>query len=124
MELTEARTIVKSLAEGIDPVTGEAFAQDSPYNHPTVIRALFTITNFAQPISKPKLSIDERRRRNLDLGRPRNFGLPWTKDDRELVASGFKEGRSIEELAQKIQRSPGSIHGELVRQGLVSHEYR
>ena len=34
METTEARVIVKTLAQGIDPTTGEVFPQNSPYNDP------------------------------------------------------------------------------------------
>ena len=41
MDISEARAIIKTLAKGVDPFTGEVFAEDSPYNHPQVIRALF-----------------------------------------------------------------------------------
>ena len=118
MELSEARTIVKTLAEGVDPITGELFATDSPYNHPRVIRALFTIHTHTR-IPNSKLSPDERRQRNIDLGRPRNAGMPWTDDDRSRVASGFQSGETIEELASKLERSRTAIHAELIRQGLV-----
>jgi hypothetical protein len=123
MELTEARTIVKTLAQGVDPMTGEVFAPDSPYNHPKVIRALFTVHEHAR-INKTKMSADERRRQNLDLGRPRNAGLPWTEEERALVASGFQDGKKTEELATTVERSRGAIHAELIRQGLVSPDFQ
>jgi hypothetical protein len=122
MELTEARTIVRILAQGVDPMTGEVFTPDSPYNHPKVIRALFTVHEIAR--AKSKMSADERRRQNLDLGRPRNHGLPWTEEDRELVASGFQDGKTAEELAATLERSRGAIHAELIRQGLVSADFQ
>lgn len=33
--------ILQALAAGTDPVTGEIFPADSPYNQPEIIRALF-----------------------------------------------------------------------------------
>jgi hypothetical protein len=119
MELSQARTIVKTLAEGIDPVTGEDYEPDSPYNHPKVIRALFTVHRHAR-VPTMRMSPDEKRQRNLELGRPRNAGLPWTDEDRATVATGFGGGTTIEELAGQLDRSRGAIHAELIRQGLVS----
>ncbi len=40
MELEEAKDVVEALANGVDPVTGEVFAEDSPCNDPRIIRAL------------------------------------------------------------------------------------
>ena len=118
MELSEARTIVKTLAEGVDPVTGEVFQADSPYNHPRVIRALFTVHSYALG-PRPKMSPEERRRQNLELGRPTNAGLPWSDADRSRVATGFQKGETLEELAAALERSRTAIHAELIRQGLV-----
>jgi hypothetical protein len=124
MELKEARTIVKTLAQGVDPTTGEVFPPDSPYNHPIVIRALFTISDLARSARNPKMSVEEKRRENLDHGMPGNAGLPWTDDARELVASQFQDGKTIEELASTLERSRGAIHAELIRQGLLSPDFR
>jgi len=118
MELTEARTIVRTLAQGVDPITGEVFAADSPYNHPRVIRALFTVHDHTQSV-RGKMGADEKRQRNVERGLPRNAGLPWTDDDRERAASGFKDGRTFEELATALERTRTAIHAELARQGLV-----
>lgn len=121
MELRESRDIVKTLAQGIHPITGEAFPPESPYNEPKVVRALFAILEFAK---KPSKSIEERRRENLELGRPVNAGLPWSVDDRSRVADDFKGGKAIEELGDALGRSRGAIHAELVRQGLVEPDFQ
>ena len=118
MELREAKNIVGTLAQGIDPITGEVFGPDSPYNHPRLIRALFTVHAHA-PINRSKMSLDERRRENIELGRPKNAGLPWTDEDRTRVASGFGDGSTFEELAAVFERSRAAIQAELARQGLV-----
>jgi len=121
MELSESRNIIKTLAQGVHPITGEVFAPESPYNDPRVIRALFSILDFAK---KPRKSVEERRRENLELGRPLNAGLPWTESDRTRVAEDFRGGKNIEELANALERSRGAIHAELVRQGLVEPEFQ
>jgi hypothetical protein len=82
MDITEARAVVKTLAQGVDPTTGEVFPPDSPYNEPRIIRALFKVIEHAWPPGRSKLSLDERRQRNTERGMPRNAGLPWSEDDR------------------------------------------
>jgi hypothetical protein len=124
MELKEARTIVKTLAEGVNPTTGEVFPPDSPYNDPRVIRALFTVHDLARPAAKLKMSASERRQENLDCGRPGNAGLPWTDDARALIASEFQKGKTIEELATTLERSRGAIRAELIKQGLVPPDFQ
>jgi hypothetical protein len=41
MEEARALTILTALAGGVNPLTGELFAVDSPYQSPDVIRALY-----------------------------------------------------------------------------------
>jgi len=124
MELNESRNIVKTLAQGVHPSTGEVFPPDSPYNDPEVIRALFSVLDFVKQAKKPRMSIEERRRQNLDIGRPMNSGLPWTDEDRTIVSSGFQDGLTIEKLAAKLGRSSASIVAEVIRQDLVPPNLR
>jgi hypothetical protein len=119
MELHDARTIVKTLAQGVDPITGEVFTPDSPYNHPQVIRALFTVHQHLR-LGRTPIGADERRRLNLEHGRPKNAGLPWTDEGRAQAALGFRNGKSIGELAAALERSRSAIHAELIRQELVA----
>ena len=123
MEIREAQNIVKTLAQGVDPTTGKAFAPDSPYNEPEIIRALFKVHDFVRQAKKPRMSADEKRRENLANGRPRNYGIPWTDDDHTRVAAGFKEEKPLEELATKLERTRGAIRAELIRQGLLPPDY-
>ena len=123
MEIREAQRIVNTLAQGIDPNTGEVFAEDSPYNEQTIIRALFTVHEFVNAAPKPAMTIAERRQRNIDLGRPANFGLPWTEEARETVASAFQSGQSVEQIASSLKRTRGAIRAELIRQELVPPDF-
>ena len=78
---------------------------------------------FVGRASKPAMTIAERRQRNLDLGRPANYGLPWTDEDRSEVAAAFGTGRPIEAIATELDRTRGAIRAELIRQELVPPDF-
>ncbi len=119
MEVKEAKEILGSLANGIDPITGEVFPENSPYNHPTVIRALFTILgNIRVPQKRTKLSIEQKQKQNLENGKPKNAGIPWTSEMKQNVAKMFNDGTSTQELASYFERTEGAIQSELEHQGL------
>jgi len=124
MELTQTRYIVKTLAQGVHPSTGEVFPPESPYNDPEVIRALFSILEIVKQSKTPRKSIEERRQQNLELGRPGNTGLPWTEDDRATVKSGFLDGMTVDKLAANLERSSAAIVAEVIRQDLVPSNLR
>ena len=124
MDAIETRTIIKTLAQGVDPNTGEDFPPESPYNDPKIIRALFHVVDLAWQPGRSKLSLDERRKRNIDRGLPRNAGLPWTDEDRSAAAEGFKGGKTIRELADSLERSLTAINAELIRQELISPDFQ
>ena len=109
MEIDRAQEIVKRLANGINPTTDEIFADDSPYNSPEVVRALFTVLYHIKQPSKSSAA----------ESRPTNAGRPWTEGLKREVAELFSQGRSIAELAQHFGRSKGAISSELVRQGII-----
>ena len=124
MEINESRNIVQTLAQGIHPTTGEVFPPESPYNDPSVIRALFSILESVKYSKRPRKSPEERRQENLELGKPGNSGLPWTEQDRALVASSFQEGMTVKKLATMLGRSTASIVAEAIRQDLVPADLR
>lgn len=124
MELNQSRRIVNTLAQGIHPTTGEVFPPESAYNDPEVIRALFSVLESIKYIRGPKRSTEERRRDNLELGRPKNSGMPWTKEDRALVKSSYLDGMAVEKLAKSLGRSSAAIVAEIIRQDLVPPNLR
>src|SRR5436305_6895746 len=95
MELQAARQIVDTLAQGIHPVTGEAMPEDSPYNAPPVIRALFAVSQAL-----------EAARPARPRAQPGNAGKPWTpKEDAQLVLA-YTAGTDFKEIAQALGRTP------------------
>ncbi len=121
MDAVRAKKVLEALANGVHPMTGEVFPVNSPYNHPEVIRALFfAVRNI--PISKPKKAPEDRRRENIQNGRPANSGLPWDDESRQYVASAYRSGVTVGVMASKLLRSTGSIVAELQRQELITRE--
>jgi len=123
MELYKAVQMIESVANGINPESGEAFPTHSPYNSPGVIRALFTC---AQAIKhsgpKTKKSAEEKQAENKSRGLPKNAGLPWTKAVKAELANLYKAGENPDNLARKFERTKYAIVLELKKQGLISEE--
>jgi hypothetical protein len=122
MDIQPAKEIVLALANGINPITGEPFPDDSPYNHPSIIRALYTIfisSNVNHPQS-PNQKTLQKQVDNLKNGKPRNAGLPWTAEMKLQLKSSYKKGITIEQLAEIFERTEGAIRSELEHQGLIT----
>ena len=106
MELQQARAIVKTLAQGIHPVTGEAMSEDSPYNAPPVIRALFAVSQ----------ALDERETRPRRQAPP-NAGKPWSADEDAMLDAVFAAGGDLKPLAQALGRTLFAVESRLVKLG-------
>ena len=119
MELKRAKETIEILADGINPATGEVLPGEGPYNDPLVIRALFTVLDALKAIRPPVRTPEQRQNDNVENGRPRNAGLPWTAELKAEAAAKFKQGSSVDELAEIFERTNGAITSELVKQGLI-----
>lgn len=108
MHLESALPIVKALADGVNPVTGEQYPEASPYAEPRALRALFTAVDLMQrEVEK------ERRRERL----PANFGKQWSPEEDRLIAEAFDSGTAIPEMARRHARTQGSIRLRLEKLG-------
>jgi hypothetical protein len=119
MELQTARQIIDTLAQGIHPVTGEAMPEDSPYNAPPVIRALFAIS---QALETPPPAAGEKPARAPKPVRERpaqpvNAGKPWSADDDAQLETGFDQGEDAKALADKLGRTRFGIEQRLIKLG-------
>ena len=110
MNETQALHIVESLANGVDPETGEVYPPESPYQRAHIVRALFVARQALE-----KATETERRRQNL----PANTGKPWSSEEDDRLATAFHEGRSMIELARAHERTRGSIQARLVKLGKI-----
>ncbi len=110
MQLDAALPIVRALADGVNPITGEAYPETSPYAEPRTLRALYSAVDLmAREVER------EKRRERL----PANFGKPWTEaEDRALIAE-FDSGLSIPELGRRHARTQSSIRLRLEKLGKI-----
>lgn len=110
MSPLEAKTIIEALANGIDPETGEILPEQSTFNRPHVIRALFVAVKVLDTAAK-------RAERSKAL--PDNAGRSWSeKEDQELLAL-FDSNVPLKDIAQRHGRTPGAIASRLVRLGRI-----
>ena len=93
MELQIARQIIDTLAQGIHPVTGEVMPEDSPYNAPPVIRALFAMSQALGATAS-----GTKAQREL----PSNAGKPWHPQEDGKLESAFAAGIAIKQIAQSL----------------------
>ena len=113
MEEARALTILTALAGGVNPLTGELFAVDSPYQSPDVIRALYCALRVLETAG---------RRRARGPGANNNAGKPWSDDEDRQLLSAFDNGRPLAELAQSHSRTRGGIQARLIRHGRLAPE--
>lgn len=109
MDETKALDIVSALADGINPLTGEAFPADSPYQSPDIVRALF--------IARTVVEARARVRQRTPL--PGNAGKPWSEEEDRKLLLEFDRGGSIAELAQLHARTAAGIQARLEKHGRV-----
>ena len=110
MDEHQALNIVAALADGVNPVTGEVFAPDSPYQSAQVIRALYCVMHALQ-----KKARSAQRRGSL----PRNAGKPWSAEEDKALLAAFDGGKSIAELAQQHERTTAGVTARLEKHGRI-----
>jgi len=110
MQLQSALPIVRALADGINPLTGEMFSEPSPYAEPRTLRALFSAVELME-----REVARERRRERL----PANFGKPWTEGEDQALAGAFDSGLALGEIARKHARTQSSIRLRLEKLGKI-----
>jgi hypothetical protein len=110
MNITDSLEIIRILADGIDPHTGEKFLEDTPYQHPQTIQALFVAIQALERVKK----IDDRRGKLPD-----NAGTPWDKLEDERLISAFDSGKTIKQLSEEHERTEGSIRSRLTKHGKI-----
>jgi hypothetical protein len=109
MDEAKALSIVSALANGINPLTGEVLAPDSPYQSSPIVRALY--------VAIRALEQSTRRRTRPRTGMPDNAGKLWSEEEDRRLLVAFDEGRSAGELAQAHGRTQAGIQARLEKFG-------
>jgi hypothetical protein len=108
MDENKALAILSALANGVNPLTGEVFPPDSPYQTTDVVRALFLAASLLESRAKPKA-------RTTSL--PGNAGKPWTSEEDQKLLYEFDRGASVATLAQAHGRTTAGIQARLEKHG-------
>lgn len=111
MEIYEALEIVRRLADGVHPETGQSVSADSLYQHPQAVRALNRAVQ-ALEFQQER----ERTRRSL----PANAGKPWSNAEEAQVCEELRRGVNFQEIARTHGRTAGSIVARLIRLGKIT----
>jgi hypothetical protein len=115
MDLATAKATLKSLVEGVDPVTGYPIPKSMVLHHALVIRALLCALAVLEADAA-------RTRRRARL--PRNTGRPWQPADDAQVIAAFQNGEPPLRIAADHQRSLASVESRLERLGVLAPEQR
>jgi hypothetical protein len=110
MQLDAALPIVRALADGVNPVTGEAYPEHSPYAEPRTLRALYSAVDLMS-----KEVEREKRRERL----PANFGKPWTEAEDRTLTGEFDAAMPMPEMARRHARTQSSIRLRLEKLGKI-----
>ncbi|MGC4012130.1 MAG: hypothetical protein QM805_25975 [Pseudomonas sp.] len=97
----ESLTVLRKLAQGIDPRHDAPLAVDDPCQAPEVIRALFhAIRALETPVPRPRTL-------------PQQAGKPWQPEEEQALLQRFEAGESIAAIAREHGRSTGGIRSRL-----------
>lgn len=107
MELQRAKELLASLADGVDPLTGEVLPEESVCNKAEIVRAFHCILN----------ALPSRPRRQ-----PENAGKPWSAEDDAALCRMYDAGSTRKEMCAYFKRSNGGIASRLVHLGKISEQ--
>jgi hypothetical protein len=111
MDSTQALAVVRSLANGVDPESGEVFPPESAYQRPQIVRALYEAATALERIER-----FERRKSQM----PSKTGEPWSEDEDRKLLAGFDAGRALQELAAAHERTMGAVRARLLKYGRIN----
>ena len=106
--------ILLALSRGLDPASGEALPAETVLRRGEIVRAL---QDAARVLENPA-----RRRadRTWHAPLPPKTGSPWSPEEDRILRSGHDSGRSTEELASDLGRTPNAVALRLERLGIES----
>jgi hypothetical protein len=126
MDESKAHRILSVLASGTDPLTGEVFPPDSPYQAPDIVRALYIAIRAleAQPASASGGAARQSAAHRAAGPAPGNAGKPWTEDEDRRLLEAFDRGQTPRALAAAHERTLAGIEARLEKYGRLAPAQR
>ena len=110
MDIVYVKNILKALADGVNPITGEVLSPIDSCNQPDIIRALYAAVAELEKAEKKN-----KVQQNL----PETAGKPWSPEDDEMLCRMYDQGCSSDDICVSFKRTKGAIAARLVRLGKI-----
>jgi len=105
----EARCILETLADGVNPVNGKRLPPDSPYDHPIVACALqLAISSIANAPVPPSIPPEKKHRSRSS----------WSKAENRKLKKLYEAGFSTSTISKMLQRSRRSVEKQMAKYDL------
>lgn len=107
--LDHSLVVLSALAEGVDPVSGEAL--------PQVCREPAIVDSLHVAVAALRARVKQRERR---ARLPANVGKPWRQEDDAALLAAWEAGEPLEALAERFGRTRIGIRSRLERYGKLA----
>jgi hypothetical protein len=108
METQDAIKVIRALADGVNPETGEVLNEDSICRNPQAVMAL----------NRALAALVTQQER--ELKKPVSAGQYWSRAEDKQVCEELRKGMPLEEIARTHNRTVPSIIVRLVKLGKIS----
>lgn len=120
MNAKDAYTLLETLLDGIDPITGEMLPAEHVCQEPDVLRALHraltALKNDMEPAEEDNTDVDPTL---VNKNGRLNAGRPWTQKDLDWLKQLHEAGANMDEMCYLLQRRKRGIEKQLAYLGLV-----
>ena len=120
--MTTLSSQIKLLANGINPETGELLPDTSVVHRADVIRTLFALSEELADIDrprpkKPRLTLEERREKNIAEGRPPEVALSMGRRREAPLGCGAQRRKSVTTTIETVRAIESCSRGSTSEAG-------